>query len=114
MATTYNPEIIIVGLGTNDNDLADLDTTYATNLNQLKTDHPTASIYCMNILNETTMPHGTRAFKNAKIASAVASVAGTTLWDTEGWIVPATDTVDGYHPNAAGGAKIATQILARI
>lgn len=114
LATTYNPEIIIVMLGTNDNDIEDFAALYQASLEQLKTDHPTAAIYCVDLFNSTSIPHGTRAYKNAQIAIAVGNVEGVTLWNTDGWIDPVTDTDDGYHPNAAGGLKVANEILSRL
>jgi len=53
---------------------------------------------------------------NIRTAVAAACTAqGITCWDTFNtpWIV-AADTSDGTHPTAAGYAKVATEVLARI
>ncbi len=108
-AASDNADVIIVALGTNDADNPAINAEYEENLNELKASNPRAMIYAMGILDKTVA--GDRVAVNVRIAAAAAA-AGCTYWDTTGWIVPATDTSDGLHPNAAGVAKIVTQILA--
>jgi len=110
-AAADNADIIIVELGTNDADNAAITAEYQENLLELKASNPRAAIYGMGILNKTDETN--RAANNARISTACTN-AGVTYWDTDGWIVAASDLADGVHPNAGGYAKIATQILARI
>ena len=73
-------------------------------LAMLPTSDVTRSSYRSQILGWTS----------AAVASKSAANAGTKIRyiDTTGWIIPATDTSDGLHPNATGHAKIATAYLA--
>ena len=70
-------------------------------------------IYGMGILPNTSATAGYRDTNNARIAAACAAQS-VTYWNTDGWIVPATDTSDGLHPNETGAAKIMTEILTRL
>jgi lysophospholipase L1-like esterase len=107
-----NANMIFVEMGTNDVVTDDtLRAEYEANLLALKSSNPGASIYCLGVLPKTD-PEQT-VLKNTRISTACTN-AGATFWDTTGWIVPATDTSDGLHPNAAGHAKIAAEVLARL
>lgn len=122
VADTANDDcdVILVGYGHNDSETGEaLADTYRDNLVTLATSNPDATIYCIN--EWPTTSDANRTAKNARIAEAVSEAAalGVTceLWDTDSpspWIVPATDTDDGTHPNAAGAAKILAQIVSRL
>ena len=104
-------DIIIIALGTNDGSDAGLQAEYLENVQEIAASNAGATIYCMGILPKTVDTF--RDENNTKIAAAAAA-ASVTYWNTDGWIVPATDTGDGKHPNAAGTAKILAQVLALI
>ncbi|MES2058166.1 MAG: GDSL-type esterase/lipase family protein [Pseudomonadota bacterium] len=87
---------------------------YTTLLANMRAGLPAAKIYARAILPvaSTATNSAARPSYNAAIAAAVAArvTAGDTnvvYIDTDGWIIPATDTVEGVHPNASGYAKIA-------
>jgi lysophospholipase L1-like esterase len=104
-------DLIILELGTNDADTENIVAEYVENVLELKASNPRATIFGMGILDKTDV--GARAANNTRLLAACAT-AGITFWNTDGWIVPATDTSDGTHPTAAGHAKIAAQVLARL
>jgi len=106
-----NADFSIIELGTNETDVSNTRSVYSAQINALKVSNPSASIHCMGVLNKTTP--GNRDLINAQLALA-CSDSEVVYWDTEGWINPATDTIDGLHPNSNGHLKIATQVLARL
>lgn len=117
---TDDPNVIIIALGTNDAaaDPAALQAEAEENLAELKTMHPTAKIYWMNCLPRWTDVGGGTEYDLSVVRARIAAACtaqGVDCWDTytTPWIVVG-DTSDGVHPTAAGGLKIATQILARL
>jgi lysophospholipase L1-like esterase len=75
---------------------------------------PSARIRCLGILDTTNATAaGNRTSVNTQIAAAVtaAADAGTSYHSTDGWIVPASDTGDGLHPNDTGAAKVAAKVV---
>jgi lysophospholipase L1-like esterase len=111
-AASDNADIIIILLGTN-GDTYDVQAEYTENLQELQTSNPNAVIYGVGIIPRDDGGDNGRSIKNPRIAAACAA-AGVTYWDTDGWIVPATDTTDGLHPTEAGQIKIANEMLARL
>lgn len=109
-------DIIIVELGTNDSTDTGTSTIYSNGLAALRSTNASARIYCMGILpstNGTAQTNGVVDAINAVIqAAAIAN--GCTYLDTAGWIIPATDTADGLHPNASGSIKIANRLVSLI
>jgi lysophospholipase L1-like esterase len=107
-------DVILVAFGANDaSTLPDVTAQYTARLQEVKAGWPGVPIYCMGVLASTVTEYANaenRATMNAKI-SAACSAEGATFTDCEGWIIPATDTYDGLHPNAAGNAKIALEML---
>ncbi|MDB5707864.1 MAG: hypothetical protein JWN66_4980 [Sphingomonas bacterium] len=91
--------------------VATFQADYQTMLSSLRTGLPSAKIYARGILpvGTTVANYATRSTYNAAIAAAVTALADANIVyrNTDGWITPATDTIDGLHPNAAGYAKIA-------
>lgn len=112
---------IIIFLGTNDDNagnMATLQAAYEAGIIALKASNPTATIYSANVLPRWTNNTGATPVDKGNIRTAIAAACtaqGVTCWDTytDPWIA-AADTSDGLHPTAAGHAKIATEVLARI
>jgi lysophospholipase L1-like esterase len=104
---------IILQHGVNDADNAGITATYAANIAALKLSNPAATIYGMGILPNTGATAAYRDTNNGRIEVACAA-QGIAYWNTDGWIVPATDTSDGLHPNDTGAAKIMAEILTRL
>lgn len=114
-AATDNADIIIMALGTNDNNAGDmgaLQTAVENGIDTLRGTNPSAALYYMNVLPRAS---GDKSLVRAAIVAACAAKS-VPCWDTvtDPWIVPATDTSDGLHPNAAGNVKIRDRVLALI
>jgi lysophospholipase L1-like esterase len=120
-SATDNANVIIIALGVNDNNAGDmtaLQAEYAENIAELKVSNPNATIYAMNVLPVWMDGGGGTVSDKGNIRTAIAAACtaqGITCWDTftTPWITVA-DTADGVHPTAAGHAKIATEVLARL
>lgn len=120
-AATDSANLIIIHIGTNDDNAGDMTALQAEveeNLIELKASNPLATIYVMNVLKRWTAVDGVTEVAKGNIRTAIAAACtaqSVTCWDTytSTWI-DAADTSDGLHPNDAGHAKILTQILARL
>lgn len=117
-AANDNADIIIIHMGTNDVTTTGLQAEVEENIIELKADHPNATIYFMNILPRWTDESGDTPVDKSAFRTAIAAACtaqSITCWDTYDtpWIT-AADTADGLHPNAAGIAKVAAAILARL
>lgn len=120
-AASDNASIIILALGTNDNnagDMAALQAEVEENIIELKGTNPGARIYYFNVLPKWTDALGGTSVDKSNIRTAIAAACtaqSITCWDTytTPWIT-AADTSDGTHPNASGKAKIVAQVLARL
>lgn len=110
-ASSDTPHLILLEIGTNDVDEVAVQTEMLAQLNILKSDHPAATIYVLNIFDRT-VDNGV-AGKRIKIAAA-CDAAVVTCWDTTGWIDPTTDTDDGLHLNVTGRIKAANQVIVRL
>lgn len=114
-AASDNADVIIIELGTNDNNSGDLQALQMEaeeNITELMISNPNADIYYLNIL-PAWGPAGNEWSKN-NIRSSINSVCmdlNITCWDTysDPWI-EFSDTLDGVHPNAAGHQKIAIKV----
>ncbi len=112
---TDNADIIIMALGTNDNNagnMATLQSAVEAGIDTVRGTNPNATVYYMNVL-----PRTTGAKNNIRAAIAAACTAkSVTCWDTvtDPWINDVTDTIDGLHPNTAGYDKIVSRLLTRI
>jgi lysophospholipase L1-like esterase len=122
-AASDNADIIIVELGTNDDNAGNMATLQATaeaQLAILKASNPRAALYWLNVLPRWTDVGGGTPVDKGNIRTAIAAACtakGVTCWDTftAPWIA-AADTVDGLHPTyigqtGTGHRKIADQIL---
>jgi lysophospholipase L1-like esterase len=117
-AADDNADVIIIEMGTNDVTTTGLQAEIEENLIELKSDHPNAAIYFMNILPRWTDETGETEVDKSAFRTAIAAACtaqSVTCWDTytDSWIT-AADTADGLHPNASGHAKIAAAVLARL
>jgi len=116
-----NADVIVLHMGTNDDNagnMATLQTTVETAIDNLRTSNPNATIYCMNVLPRWTDAGGGTPVDKGNIRTAIAAACvakNVTCWNTftTPWIT-AGQTSDGLHPTAAGHAAIAAQILARL
>lgn len=114
-------EIIILGLGTNDDNAGDMGALQAEveeNIIEIKTSNPRATVYYMNVLPRWTDVGGGTEIDKSNIRTAIeaASAAqGIVCWDTysDPWIVP-SDTSDGTHPDEAGSLKVWNKVNARL
>jgi lysophospholipase L1-like esterase len=106
----YRANAVVINLGTNDVghqvSTTEFQSSYITLLHNIRAKYPTATIFAMENFKRRYA---------AQTQAAVASVtaAGDTrvrFVNTEGWIDPTTDTVDGTHPNDAGHLKIADRL----
>lgn len=113
-----NSDIIIIALGTNDNNAGDmtaLQAKFESNIAALKISNPAATIYVMNVLPRWTDTGGGTVMDKSNIRAAIAAACtaqSVTCWDTftTPWIV-AADTSDGTHPTAAGYVKVKNKVL---
>lgn len=120
-AANDSADIIIIALGTNDDNAGNMTTLQAEaeeNIAELKASNPSAAIYWMNVLPRWTNSSGGTVVDKAAIRTAIAAACtaqSITCWDTfdTPWIT-AGDTSDGLHPTVAGARKIAQQIWTRI
>jgi lysophospholipase L1-like esterase len=117
-ATNDRANTIILHIGTNDETGTGIQAQVEASLAQLKTDHPSATIYYMNVLPRWTDSGGGTPVDKSYVRSPIAAACtaqGVTCWDTytTPWIT-AAQTTDGLHPNAAGHAAIAAEVLSRL
>lgn len=118
VASVTGKNLIVVAMGTNDNNAGDMTALQAAveaAITNLKATNPGAEIYWMNVLPRWTAVDGVTEVDKANIRAAVAAgcaARGVTCWDTytTPWI-EAADTSDGLHPTAGGQAKIAAEML---
>jgi lysophospholipase L1-like esterase len=101
---TYTPKLVVINLGTNDNNKAVPDatfqSTYTTFLANIRAKFPNAQIFVMRtFINVKAAP--TLAAVNARIAAGDTKVH---YIDTNGWLTSA-DYTDGLHPSVAGHIK---------
>jgi lysophospholipase L1-like esterase len=114
-------DIIIIALGTNDDNAGNMTTLqaeYEENIAELKVSNPRATIYSMNVLPVWADATTGAEIDKSNIRTAIAAACtaqGITCWDTftDPWIAQ-DETSDGVHPTAAGHAKIAAEVLARL
>lgn len=111
LADADDADIIIIALGTNDVDNDTIQSVATAQLAILKASNPRATIYWMGILPRNYLIDS-GGVNNPRI-SAACTANGVTFWDTrtDPWIVTATDTDDGLHPNAIGVGKIVTKVI---
>lgn len=120
-SATDGANIIILALGTNDNDAGDMTALQAEveeNIAELKLTNAGARMYFMNVLPKWTDSTGATPIDKSHIRTAIAAACTSqsiTCWDTftSPWIT-AAQTSDGTHPTSAGHQAIATQVLARL
>jgi hypothetical protein len=97
---------VCITSGANDGAVADatLQATMQTMYGAVLSDDAATLCYAVE-----TYPTTSSNREGAVIAAAVTAVADSRCIyvDTDGWIVAATDTHDGQHPNYLGGQKIA-------
>lgn len=120
-SATDDADIIIIALGTNDNNagsMPDIQTAINNGIDALRISNPDATIYYMNVLPRWTDSGGGTIVDKSNIRTAVAAACagkGVTCWDTftTPWIL-STDTSDGLHTTTGGAVKIWNEISSRI
>jgi len=120
-AASDNADIIIIALGTNDDNagnMATLQAEFEENIAELKTSNTNATIYVMNLLKRWVNNTDGAEVDKSNIRTAIAAACtaqAVTCWDTytTSWIAQ-SETTDGLHPDATGHAKIAAAVLARL
>lgn len=113
-----SPDYIFIMMGTNDNDggnMGVLQAAVESNLSSLKSLHPGAEIYWVNVLPRWTDNTGAVEVPKNNIRGAIAAgclAQDVSCWDTytDPWI-SADQTSDGLHPLAIGHRSIATRAL---
>ena len=121
-AADDDADLILIHLGTNDNDAGDMGVLQATleqGIDDLRASNPRAEIYVLGVLKRWTSTAGTTEIGKANIRAAelAACVAKDVIyWDTynPSWIA-ASDTIDGTHPlEAAYQTLIDPKIYSRL
>jgi lysophospholipase L1-like esterase len=107
----YTAKIVVINLGTNDNNKAVPDATfqssYTTFLNNVRSRFPNAEIFAMRTFaNVKAAP--TQAAVNARIAAGDSKVHYV---NTNGWLTAgSSDFTDGLHPSVSGHIKVSNQL----
>ncbi|MBS0030246.1 GDSL-type esterase/lipase family protein [Chitinophaga sp. 22321] len=107
--TRYTPRIVVINLGTNDNNKqvpdAQFQSAYISFLANVRTKFPQAEIFVLRtFIGVKTVP--TAAAVNARIAAGDNKLH---YINTSGWLSTA-DYTDGLHPSVAGNIKAANLI----
>lgn len=112
-ALPHNTDYVVILMGINDTEYgAPFQAAYEAGVAQLKVNNPSATIWCLAILDNVGWATYHCAAKNALIQAA-ATAQGVTFVDTTGWIDYTTDCIgDGVHLNAAGKLKVSNQLIA--
>jgi lysophospholipase L1-like esterase len=101
---TYETDIVVINLGTNNKvSAAQFQADYITMLQRVRQSYPNAEILAMGVFRERLLTEVQNAVANRNNAGD----AKVHYVDTRGWVDPATDTSDNVHPTDAGHAKIA-------
>ncbi|MFG3341627.1 RICIN domain-containing protein [Glycomyces sp. NPDC048151] len=101
---TYETDIVVINLGTNNKvTAAQFQADYITLLQRVRQSYPNAEILAMGVFRERLLTEVQNAVANRNAAGD----AKVHYVDTRGWVDPATDTSDNVHPHDAGHAKIA-------
>ena len=120
-AAADSANLIILALGTNDDnagDMAALQAKVEAGLAALKISNPNSRIFYMNVLPRWTDTGGGTVVDKSNIRTAIAAACtaqSVTCWDTFStpWIT-AAQTIEGLHPTAEGHEAITAQVLARL
>jgi lysophospholipase L1-like esterase len=105
--TRYQASTVVINLGTNDVghhvSTTQFQDAYLTLLRNVRAKYPNATIFAMENFKR-------RYATQTQAAVTTFADPRTHYLNTEGWIDPTTDTVDGTHPNDAGHLKIADHL----
>jgi lysophospholipase L1-like esterase len=103
----YTAKIVVINLGTNDNNKAVPDATfqssYTTFLSNIRAKYPNAEIFALRTFaNLKATP--TQNAVNARVTAGDTKVH---YINTNGWLAPGSDFTDGLHPSVSGHIKVA-------
>jgi lysophospholipase L1-like esterase len=104
--TMYQPKIVVVNLGTNDNVFSvpdsNFQSTYTSFLQNIRLKYPLAEIFVLRTFG------GYKATPTLAAVTARINAGDQRLHyvDTTGWLI-SSDFVDGTHPTDAGQTKVA-------
>ena len=117
-----HPDVILVFLGINDwghhvplrtndpNDQSVFSVAYDRMLKKLRRNYPQAQIVCLTLPPNLPKPHphSPSIDEFSQVILSCAAAQGCRIIR-----VPPCDTIDGYHPNAAGMAAIADAVISQ-
>lgn len=114
-------ELILIKLGTNDDNAGNMTTLQAaveSGLTTLKANNPDADIYWINVLPRWTDNTGGTEIDKSNIRTAVAAgclAQSITCWDAYGEMgLLASETTDGTHLAAAGQTRLANYVKGKL
>lgn len=115
-ANTPAPTKVVIGYGTNDQsggsgvDTTEFRTAVDAIISQIASDLPSAKVYWFGII-DTPFTTANRDDYNAEISDGIADLADSDVAyiDTDAWTI--SIGVDNVHPDDAGNAEIATNLL---
>lgn len=112
--SNYSAKLIVVNLGTNDQNLgadstpsATFQSRYTTFLQNIRAKHPIADIFVLRTFNGYYVAE-TQAAVNARVSAGDTKVY---FVDTSGWLTSGTsDFNDWFHPSDSGHLKVASRL----
>jgi lysophospholipase L1-like esterase len=102
--STYETDVVVINLGTNNKvSAAQFQADYVRLLERARQSYPNAEILAMGVFRGRLL----QEVQNAVASRNGAGDAKVHYVSTVGWVDPATDTADNVHPHDAGHRKIA-------
>jgi len=112
----YNPNIIVINLGTNDSEAKVSDSmfesTYESFLANIRAKFPSAEIFVMRTFGNLTFKEGFLSSPTLTAVNARINAGDKKLHfiDTKGWLTDPSDFNDGVHPSESGHNKAAQKL----
>ncbi|GAB3997155.1 hypothetical protein GCM10029992_19270 [Glycomyces albus] len=106
--STYDTDVVVINLGTNNKvSAAEFEADYLLLLERARQAYPDAEILAMGVFRERLLTE----VQNAVADRNAAGDQRVHYVDTTGWVDPATDTHDNVHPTDAGHRRIADLLI---